>query len=152
MLILELDTSGESCRAPGVVYDVEAGFATTRIVDKDTSAKLLKAIDKSQFTPDFMAVIDGFGYKISIADISTGAMAALVVANNPDKTVALIEAGENAIEAIVKFCRNGHVIINREVTLEFDKNSECDVWYNGKRCLSTDEFEAHWTGDDVYEL
>lgn len=149
MLKVELDWKQLTLNQPGTVRNVVAEFSRTRITDLETSKILLKEIEGSDLCDDGLTVIDKFGYKITRANICTGARAALLVANRPDLRVSMLEAGYNAIEAIIKWCRNGNIVICRQMSFAFGGKFECSVEYNGMVFTDTKAFNDHWRGADI---
>lgn len=152
MLKVTLDMSGKQCKAPGVISDVELAFGKTKINDLETSEHLISEIDGAHFNGSAEDVRDKFGNKILITSLSSGAKAALVVANNHDKAVSMMEVGENAIMSIIRWCRSGHIVINRELSLEFDEHKDCDVEFEGRRFMNTEDFLNCWNGDELYNV
>lgn len=94
-----------------VITNVEEAFGKLNGIPKNEITKgLVKSIEKSELV-DSDTVIDRFGYKLRLADISTGCKAALLVSLSPERIIDLKECGSNAIDAIVMTIKNGKVLM-----------------------------------------
>lgn len=93
-----------------IVKNVEKEFSKLKLHDTDINKILIEKIEKGRYN-DYVSYIDRFGYKLHIDDLSTGCKAALCVANLPDKTIDLIECGNNARDVIIRYCKNGNIVI-----------------------------------------
>lgn len=97
--------------AKNVENDSERLFSTFRIKGTDTDKALLKEIDQAEYL-DSEHVLDRFGCKIHINDISTGCKCALNVANNSNIWINTLECGCNARDAIIRHCNDGNIVLN----------------------------------------
>jgi hypothetical protein len=114
-----------------VVDNAELAFRNLDINWDETDNKLISEIDKGKLQgADF---IDRFGRNLPLDAISCGCKCALVVNHNPDKVINTIECGRNAIDAIIKYIKNGDVVWDYGgLTVHYSKNAQIDVCIEGK--------------------
>ena len=93
-----------------IVTDVQYEMSKLKIVNNKLNSEVIKKIDKATLL-DNGDIIDRFGNKTSIENISTGCKAVLVLANNPDKTVSLMEYGVNAVQTALRLVTDGSALI-----------------------------------------
>lgn len=112
--------------------DIDYLFELVKLKDDEITRKLLSEIDEAIYN-DSISIIDRFGMKLPLLDISTGCKAALLVAYNPDIEYDLTECGWNARDAIIKNIKNGRILLlNEGVTISYDEDDvEIDVEING---------------------
>lgn len=123
----------KKCSMP-IVRDVEEAFASIRLVDDETTRKLLKEIEQSEFYNE-SRVTDRFGAQIYTSELSTGCKAALCVHYLQDKVIDLKECGTNARDSIIANCKAGYVIFYDSCFGIASKGHEevIDVILKGKR-------------------
>ena len=107
--ILFAKTLNEIKSMNNIVFDAEYEFMGVNLNGTDTTNKIIKYIEDGTYY-DETSFIDRFGIKCYYDCMSTGCKAALLVAEYPDKIINCIECGSNALEAIIKYCKNGTII------------------------------------------
>lgn len=132
----------------GYVHNVHMLFEQTRLDGCKEDRAIIQEVEKGEYLNE-LEFIDRFGYKLSIDCLSTGAKAALAVKHNPDKIVNCIEAGTNAISAILQFCRDGAIVIYDRcyVFPIFDDREDVvpiDVEYRGHCFRDLDSFNFYF--------
>jgi hypothetical protein len=93
-----------------IVHDVEEGFNEVLLRDDEATRNLLKYIDQAEYY-DERRFVDRFGVCVYISELSTGCKAALCVHYLQDKIIDLIECGRNARDGIIKYCKDGAIIV-----------------------------------------
>lgn len=115
-----------------IIRDAENSFLKGVTALNQDQNDIIQFIDQAHVDNDGK-LIDRFGYKIRMDDISTGCKAALLVEIYPNSIIDTLECGVNALEAILTFCKNGYVIMPPlENSLKL-KNADAiiSVEYNG---------------------
>lgn len=126
-----------------IVTDVEKEFSTLTIQGTNIDKILIEKIEKGRYN-DSISYIDRFGYKLHIDDLSTGCKAALCVANLPNKIIDLIECGNNARDAIIRYCSNGNIIIrDNGLTISTINGTETRVTMNGLKFNNIDDLNKY---------
>lgn len=126
---------------PGDVYwDAEELFSKTKLDGSEIDKILIKEIDGGSYlSPTHF--IDRFGATLNLDLLSMGCKIALAVHHNPDKVCNAIEAGYNAINAIMKCCRDGAIIIyDMEYIVNTRGIDAIDICYKGYRFTSIQRF------------
>lgn len=90
--------------------NVEELFARIILQGTAKEREALKLIEKAEYI-DSESIIDRFGYKLRIDNISTGCKAILCVLNMPETWIDTAECGMNALSVLVSLCEEGHVIM-----------------------------------------
>lgn len=131
---LELITDREFALNNGMEVNVFVDFMATPLKGDQKEGMLIKSIDKAeQIKGDPYSVIDRFGNKIAITDLSTGCLIALAVLRNPNTIICGLQLGDNALEALIRVCNTGRVFIyDREYSID-SQDSDIDVLYKSKR-------------------
>lgn len=115
-----------------MIDDVEKEFRTCVLQISQKEQKLIKAIDGGHL--DSRATyIDRFGTQLSVRELSTGCKAALCVLHHRESIVSLRECGYNAVESILRFCREGSVFVPFDTMgfLASENNALVEILYNG---------------------
>lgn len=94
-----------------IIEDVELQFMLCSLEMSSEEQQMLEFIEHGTLNSE-VDFIDRFGYKLYIDNLSTGCKAALCVLHFPDKIIDLKECGNNAVEAILRLCKNGSIIVN----------------------------------------
>lgn len=103
------NTLDEIKNMKNIVFDAEYEFMGLSLTGTDTDNSIINYIEQGKYYDD-TSFIDRFGVKCYYDCMSTGCKAALLVANRPDKVVNCIECGSNALEAIIKYCKDGTIV------------------------------------------
>lgn len=93
-----------------LVYDVERAFGELEIPTNDLIKQAIADIDHGKMI-DSYSILDRFGYKLRISEISTGAKAAILTILQPDKVINLWGVGLNCRDWIVLNVPNGQVMM-----------------------------------------
>lgn len=129
------------------IMNAEQAFAMSAIRGDAVDRTLIKMIEKGEYLSPY-EFIDRFGYKLSTLYMSTGCQAALAVHNRPDLVISCIEAGDNALSEIIKYCGSGTIIIpNRQFAFCTVGKDDIDVLYRGHRYTSFNRF-AYYMYDE----
>lgn len=104
------DESDDLSDIDNLVYDVERAFGELEIPTNDLIKQAIADIDHGKMI-DSYSIIDRFGYKLRISEISTGAKAAILTILQPDKVINLWEVGLNCRDWIVLNVPNGQVMM-----------------------------------------
>ena len=125
--------------------DIEKCFSMLTLTGDDVEKKFLYDIDGASFYDDTLFFIkDRYDCKISVWNLSTGCKAALVVYHNPDKAFNCVEAGDNAIAAILKYCEYGNIIIaNTAYLLKFNEAIDRSIKYLDYKFESLQDFAEY---------
>ena len=107
--ILFAKTLNEIKSMNNIVFDAEYEFMGINLKGTDVTNKIIKYIEDGAYY-DETSFIDRFGVKCYYDCMSTGCKATLLVAEYPDRVINCIECGSNALEAIIKYCKNGAII------------------------------------------
>lgn len=119
-----------------MLLDAQELFDMTLLDGCEIDRRLIEIIDKGTYASptEFM---DRFGVRRSTDQLSTGCKIALSVHHNPDRVCNAIEAGRNAISAIIAFCREGAIAIyDKGYDFATYDTEDIDVLYNGYRFFS----------------
>lgn len=126
-----------------IIVDVEKEFAKLRLKGTDTDKILIKVIENGRYIDD-ISYIDRFGFKLHIDDLSTGCKAALCVANLPNKVINLLECGNNARDAIIRYCKQGTIVIrDNGATISTINGKETNTMINGKEFNDIDRLNKY---------
>lgn len=101
----------DNCNSSNIVKDIEEYFLTVKITGTEEERALIKGIDNGEYL-DQNSFIDRFGFKLYISELSTGCKAALCVSSNKDLVFDLSECGKNAVDEIIKTCKNGNILVH----------------------------------------
>lgn len=148
--MLNLVMDGVDVPSKPVIHNVEYEFARVKLEHTPKVDRLLEEIEQGTWA-DESGFIDRFGYKLYWSELSTGCKAALLVDQCKDKCIDLAECGDNAIESILKHCRDGEVL-SRVITWEFNTDGECDVVCHGKRFISMQALSDYLYRGDYIEI
>lgn len=92
-----------------IIDDCEVSFKYVKDIS-EKSKVLMKLIDRADYVDNF-TIIDRFGDKTFIDNLSTGCKTAICVVEYPDKWINTLECGLNALNAILTTCDEGNIII-----------------------------------------
>ena len=92
-----------------IIDDCEVSFKYVKDIS-EKSKVLMKLIDRADYVDNF-TIIDRFGDKTFIDNLSTGCKTAICVVEYPDKWISTLECGLNALNAILTTCDEGNIII-----------------------------------------
>ena len=92
-----------------IIDDCEVSFKYVKDIS-EKSKVLMKLIDRADYFDNF-TIIDRFGDKTFIDNLSTGCKTAICVVEYPDKWINTLECGLNALNAILTTCDEGNIII-----------------------------------------
>lgn len=125
------------------IMDAEKAFAMSKLDGGEIDRKLITEVEKGEYlNPE--SFIDRFGYKLWRSCLSTGCKAALAIHHNSDTPISCIEAGVNALSAVVKYCKQGVIIVpNMELRFNTLGAEEIDVLYRGYRFTSISRFSSY---------
>lgn len=128
------------------IMDAEKAFAMSKLDGGEIDCMLIGEIEQGRYlSPTFF--IDRFGAKLSMLHMSTGCKAALAVHHRPDLVINCIEAGVNALSELIKYCKNGSIIVaNLPFAFDTWDVDNIDVYYRGCRYTSFSRF-----ADYMYE-
>ena len=145
--MLKLLVSGIDPIPEDAIMDAEKAFAMSSVRGDEIDRLLIKTIEKGEYLNPY-EFIDRFGHKLSMMYMSTGCQAALAVHNRPDLVINCIEAGDNALSEIIKYCERGTIIIpNRQFAFCTVGKDAVDVLYRGYRYTSFTRF-AYYMYDE----
>lgn len=135
---LELFTDREEALKQGMELNVLVDFAATKLKGSRAEAAIIAEIDEAeQDANDPYTVIDRFGYKRRITELSAGSLSALTVINNPDKLICGLQMGDNALECLLHNCKEGKLLIfERQYSID-GSDGVIDVIYHGKHYDNT---------------
>lgn len=135
---LELYTDREAALAQGMELNVFVDFMATKLTGSVAEAAVIAEIDEAiQDKNDPYTVIDRFGYKIRVTDLSAGCLSALTVLNSPDKLICGLQMGDNALESLLHHCTNGKLLIfGRQYSID-SEDGKIDAIYHGKHYDNT---------------
>lgn len=108
-----------------VVCDAELAFGKQAIPNIVEAKNLLMSIDGASYSSN-MTFIDRFGIRLNKSELSTGCKVALLVLCNPDRVYDIKECGNNARDAIVRYCRNGNIVL-KENGADFRLPDDADI-------------------------
>lgn len=126
----------ETDKLTDMLFDAQELFDLTTLDGSEEDKAIIKVIDRGTYaTP--IEFTDRFNVRRDVDQLSMGCKIALSVWHNPNRICNGIEAGRNAISAVIAFCREGAIAV-------YDKGydfatygvEEIDVWYNGYRFTS----------------
>lgn len=124
--------------------DINKMFDMVQVKGTEKERLALKIIDKADYKSEF-EVIDRFGDKISIDNISTGCKAVIVVLNSKEP-VSTIECGMNALSTIFSLCDNGTVYV-RDIWDKFPEvvsSDKVNIEIDGRQFKSFKAFNDYW--------
>ena len=120
------------------MMDVDVEFLKLSVADTPLVRTLLKEIERAEYCSP-TSFIDRYGFKLPIDHLSTGCKTALLVALKPDLLVDLSECGDNARDAILMKCRDGHIKMHFPLSMIaggrdlYKEERDIDVAINGFR-------------------
>ena len=145
--MLKILVSGIDPIPEDAIMDAEKAFAMSSVRGDEIDRLLIKTIEKGEYLNPY-EFIDRFGHKLSTMYMSTGCQSALAVHNRPDLVINCIEAGDNALSEIIKYCERGTIIIpNRKFAFCTVGKDAVDVLYHGYRYTSFTRF-AYYMYDE----
>lgn len=145
--MLKLLVSGIDPIPENAIMDAEKAFALSEVRGDEVDKALIKNIENGEYLNHY-EFIDRFGCKLSTMFMSTGCKAALSVHNHPELTINCTEAGDNALSELIKYCKDGTVIIpNRQYAFCTVGSGPIDVLYRGLRYTSFNRF-AYYMYDE----
>lgn len=123
--------------------DIEEEFdLLDGILDTKINREILKSIEQSQYY-DKYNVLDRFGAKLNIRNLSTGCKAALLVANS-SKKIDLSECGFNARDFIITRISNGSIVLhNSGVSIAGNKDINIDAIIDNKHFKTVRELDDY---------
>lgn len=124
--------------------DINKMFDMIDVKGTEKERLALQLIDKATYKNE-LEVIDRFGDKISISNISTGCKAVIVILNSKEP-ISTIECGMNALSVIFSLCDNGTVYV-RDIWDKFPVIYNSDVVsieIDGKTFKSFKAFNDYW--------
>ncbi len=126
-----------------IVIDVEKEFSKLKIKGTALDRLMIEKIEKGEYN-DENSFIDRFGYKLRYSDMSTGCKAALCVLNLPDKVIDLAECGYNARDLIIRFCKDGGILIeDNGLTVSTQYGNDIDIKLDNYRFTSIDRLNRY---------
>lgn len=124
--------------------DINKMFDMIDVKGTEKERLALQLIDKATYKNE-LEVIDRFGDKISINNISTGCKAVIVILNSKEP-VSTIECGMNALSVIFSLCGNGTIYV-RDIWDKFPVVYNSDVVnieIDGMTFKSFKAFNDYW--------
>ena len=124
--------------------DINKMFDMIDVKGTEKERLALQLIDKATYKNE-LEVIDRFGDKISINNISTGCKAVIVILNSKEP-VSTIECGMNALSVIFSLCDNGTIYV-RDIWDKFPVvyNSDAvNIEIDGMTFKSFKAFNDYW--------
>ena len=124
--------------------DINKMFDMIDVKGTEQERLALQLIDKATYKNE-LEVIDRFGDKISINNISTGCKAVIVILNSKEP-VSTIECGMNALSVIFSLCGNGTIYV-RDIWDKFPVVYNSDVVnieIDGMTFKSFKAFNDYW--------
>ncbi len=114
------------------IFDIEKEFDRIKLEVSADEKTLVKQIEGGNLISKD-AFIDSFGYKLHISELSTGCKASLTVLHS-DHWLNIRECGNNARDAIIKYCRNGKIVMcyNGVTISDYGFSGNIDVCVNGQ--------------------
>ena len=139
-------------KVDNVKHNIDEVFDITILDGSAADRKFIEFIDNGTYVSPY-EFDDRFGIRRSVDQLSTGCKIALSVYHNPGIVCNAIEAGRNALSAIIGVCKDGGVVIHDRgytfTTRGFD--DAIDVAYNGYRFTSYEWFNEYlhdyWPGE-----
>lgn len=90
--------------------DAEKAFSMSKLGGGEIDRKLIEKIAQGNYlSPAFF--MDRFGAKLSTLYMSAGCKAALAVYHRPDLVINCVEAGVNALNGLIKYCKDGSILV-----------------------------------------
>lgn len=137
MLKLEFKIPEMGYNQKKMYSDIENEIRQMKVKDTLIVRRLIEEIEKGKYCDQY-SFIDRFGFKIFINNMSTGCRAALLMATNPPSyAVDLSELGLTAQDAIIRNCKEGHILVPERRDLTFDSefytDPPIDVEFDGFR-------------------
>ncbi|MEG2382528.1 MAG: hypothetical protein RSB39_03000 [Oscillospiraceae bacterium] len=127
----------------GMDKDIERVFSKTHLAGDAIEQSLIQDIERGEYLDEY-SFIDCMGLTLDKEYLSTGCKAAICVHRHPDVPLCCIEAGDNALEAIITHCTDGLIYIpNRRLCFVFDASTDINIMYKGQHYSSLDEFENY---------
>lgn len=124
--------------------DINKMFDMIDVKGTEKERLALHLIDRATYKNE-LEVIDRFGDKISISNISTGCKAVIVILNS-NEPVSTIECGMNALSTIFSLCDSGTVYV-RDIWDKFPEvvsSDKVNIEIDGKKFESFKAFNDYW--------
>lgn len=124
-------------REPNIPFsDIDAIFNSVKVKDTPIVRQMIKEIEEGEYFNEYQFK-DRFGTALSVDYLSTGCKAAIILALGYTEKLDLTECGYNALDAILKYCREGEVVLVRPYGISWTKGNisddSCDIEFNGYR-------------------
>lgn len=124
--------------------DINKMFDMIDVKGTEKERLALQLIDKATYKNE-LEVVDRFGDKISISNISTGCKAVIVILNSKEP-ISTIECGMNALSVIFSLCDNGTIYV-RDIWDKFPEvvsSDKVNIEIDGKKFESFKAFNDYW--------
>lgn len=135
-----------------IVNNVEEQFAKITLHGTDLDRKLIEEIEQGKYS-NTERFIDRFGVALYYSEMSTGCKAALCVVNSPDKIIDLVECGTNARDEIIRYCKEGNILLHdMEITINnYNKPDDIDVCIDNYNITSIDRLNQYIFSESPFE-
>lgn len=122
-----------------VIEDAEEEFNKIILDVSEDEKRLVKEIEQGELI-SCCTFIDRFGCKLHTDKLSTGSKTALAILHCED-CVSLRSCGNNARDAIIKYCKHGNAVMcwNDVTICDYGFDDEIDVSINGAHFTSIRE-------------
>lgn len=125
--------------------DSEFEFRKLSVTGTDLDKQIIQCIEKGKYK-NKSVFTDRFGADLYLDSMSTGCKTALLVANRHNETFNCLECGKNAITCMIKYCKEGNiVIVGDEIieNIELDDNDKIDVQMDNRHFSSGEQFNDY---------
>ena len=139
--------------------NIEEIFCKTEVKDTPVVRQMIAEIEGGRYFDPYRFK-DKFGTTLSVDYLSTSCKAAIILALGYKEKLDLTECGDNALNAILKHCRNGNVVLVEPYpiswTTDTSSDDSCDIEFNGYRFTSLARLVFYindeWGFDDGVDL